>query len=113
ALVVLSWQHHVYLAFWLFGLPFLRWLRGGQRQTALLVRERELVLESGHWLGGPVTLPRALVRSIEIGRAGLTRSKQRAIEVRLEDGRVGYLFVGLSSAQAQFVSIGLKRWLAS
>jgi hypothetical protein len=111
ALIVLSWKHHVFLAFWLFGLPFLRWLRGGRRQTAILVRERELVLESGHWLGGPMTLPRAEVASIEIGRAGFTRLRQRAIVLRLKDQRVGHLFVGLSAEQAEFVNGGLQRWM--
>ena len=113
ALVVLSWKHHVFLAFWLFGLPFLRWLRGGRRQTALLVRERELELETGHWLGGPVILPRAEVASIDVGRAGFTRSNQRALVLRLKDKRVGFLFVGLSAAQAEFVNGGLQRWLAA
>jgi len=111
ALIVLSWKHHVFLAFWLFGLPFLRWLRGGRRQTAILVRERELVVESGHWLGGPVTLSRAEVASVEIGRAGFTRLQQRAIVLRLKDKRVGHLFVGLSAAQAEFVNGGLQRWM--
>ena len=111
ALVVLSWKHHVFLAFWLFGWPLLRWLRGGRRQTAILVRERELELESGHWLGGPVTLGRAEVSSIEIGRAGFTRLNQRAIVLRLKDNRVGHLFVGLSAEQAEFVNRGLQRWL--
>jgi hypothetical protein len=111
ALVVVSWKHHVFLAFWLFGLPFLRWLRGGRRQTAILVRERELELESGHWLGGPVTLGRAEVASIEIGRAGLTRMNQRAIVLRLKDKRAGHLFVGLTAEQAEFVNDGLQRWM--
>jgi hypothetical protein len=113
ALVVVSWKHHVFLVFWLFGLPFLRWLRGGRRQTALLVREREIELEAGHWLGGPVKLQRSEVASIEIGRAGFTRMRQRAIVVRLEDARVGHLFVGLSAQQAEFVNGGLQRWLAA
>jgi hypothetical protein len=111
ALVVVSWKHHVFLAFWLFGLPFLRWLRGGRRQTALVVRERQLELESGQWLGGPMILPRAEVASIAIGRAGFTRLNQRAIVLRLKDGRVGTLFVGLSEAQAEFVNGGLQRWI--
>lgn len=110
-LVVLSWKHHVFLAFWLFGLPFLRWLRGGSRQTSLLVRERDLELETGHWLGGPLLLPRSSVASIEVGRAGATRLYQRAIVVRLNDRRVGCLFVGLSAEQAEFVHAGLQRWL--
>jgi hypothetical protein len=113
ALVVLSWQHHVFLVFWLFGLPFLRWLRGGRRQTAILVRERELVLESGHWLGGPVIVTRPEVAKIEIGRAGLTRMRQRALCVCLKDHRVGHLFVGLSAEQAEFVNGGLQRWFAA
>jgi hypothetical protein len=113
ALVVASWKHHVFLAFWLFGLPFLRWLRGGRRQTALLVRERDLELDSGQWLGGPMTLPRALVAKIEIGQAGIARMKQRAIVVRLADNRVGHLFVGLSAEQAAFVNGGLQRWLSA
>lgn len=110
-LVVLSWKHHVFLAFWLFGLPFLRWLRGGPRQTSLLVRERDIELESGHWLGGALVLPRSSVASIEIGRAGITRLYQRALVVRLKEQRVGCLFVGLSADQAEFVNGGLQRWL--
>ena len=112
-LVVLSWKHHVFLAFWLFGLPFLRWLRGGSRQTSLLVRERELEVESGNWLGGALTLPRTSVAGIAIGRAGVTRLYRRALVVRLEDQRVGWLFVGLSAEQAEFVNGGLQRWLAT
>ena len=111
ALVALSWKHHVFLAFWLFGLPFLRWLRGGPRQASLLVRERELEVESGHWPFGALILPRATVASIEVGRAGFTRSYQRALVVRLKDQRVGCLFVGLSAEQAEFVNGGLQRWL--
>ena len=111
SLVVVSWKHHVFLVFWLFGLPFLRWLRGGSRQTSLLVRERELEVESGHWLGGSLILPRSAVASIEIGRAGFTRLYQRALVVRLKDQRVGCLFVGLSAEQAAFVNGGLQRWM--
>ena len=113
ALVVVSWQHHVYLVFWLFGLPFLRWLRGGQRQTAVVVREGELELESGQWLGGPLRWSQAAVAQIELGRAGPTRLNQRAIVVRLKDGRTYELFVGLTAEQADFVLGGLQRWLAS
>ena len=111
ALVVLSWKHHVFLVFWLFGLPFLRWLRGGSRQTSLIVRERELELESGRWLGGALILPRSAVASIEIGRAGFTRLYRRALVIRLKDQRVGCLFVGLSAEQAAFVNGGLQRWM--
>jgi hypothetical protein len=109
SLVVVSWKHHVFLVF--FGLPFLRWLRGGSRQTSLLVRERELEVESGHWLGGSLILPRSAVASIEIGRAGFTRLYQRALVVRLKDQRAGCLFVGLSAEQAAFVNGGLQRWM--
>jgi hypothetical protein len=110
-LVVLSWKHHVFLVFWLFGLPFLRWLRGGRRQTAIVVRERELELESAHWLGGPITITRPEVAGIEIGHAGFTRMRQRAVVVRLKDQRIGHFFVGLSAQQAEFVNGGLQRWL--
>ena len=113
ALVVVSWQHHVYLVFWLFGLPFLRWLRGGQRQTSVVVRESELELESGQWLGRPLSWSRAAVAQIDVGRAGLTRLNQRAIVVRLKDRQIFPLFVGLSAEQAEFVLGGLRRWLAS
>jgi hypothetical protein len=113
ALVVVSWQHHVYLVFWLFGLPFLRWLSGGQRQTAVLVRESELELESGQWLGRPLSWSRAAVAQIELGHAGATRLNQRAIVVRLKDRRTYQLFVGLSAEQAEFVLGGLRRWLAA
>jgi len=103
----------VFLVFWLFGLPFLRWLRGGPRQTSVLVREHELEIESGNWLGGALVLPRASVARIDIGRAGVTRLYRRALVVRLKDRRVGWLFVGLSAQQAAFVNGGLQRWLAA
>jgi putative copper export protein len=112
ALVAESWRHHVFIAFWFFGLPFLRWLRGS-RQSSLVVRERELELTSGHWLGGPLILPRTAVASIVIGRAGFTRLFQRALVIQLKDRRTGCLFVGLSSEQAEFVEGGLLRWLAA
>jgi hypothetical protein len=111
-LVVLSWKHHVFLAFWLFGLPFMRWLRGGRRQSSILVRQRELELQSGHWLGGPLVLQRNEVASIGVGRAGFTQLRQRALVVRLKDQRSGSLFVGLSGEQAEFVNGGLQRWLS-
>ncbi len=110
-LAVEAWRHRLFIVFWFIGLPFLRWLRGA-KQTALVVRERELELESQRWFGGPVILPRNAVSSIEIGRAGFTRLRQRALVVRLKDGRVGWLFVGLSREQAEFVNGGLHRWLA-
>ncbi len=110
-LVFEAWRHHLFIVFWFIGLPFLRWLRGA-RQTALVVRERELELESQRWFGGPLILPRSAVASVEIGRAGFTRLCRRALVVRLKDGRVGWLFVGLSAVQAEFVNGGLQRWLA-
>jgi len=110
-LVFEAWRHHLFIVFWFIGLPFLRWLRGA-RQTALVVRERELELESQRWFGGPLILPRNAVASVEIGRAGFTRLYRRALVVRLKDGRVGWLFVGLSAVQAEFVNGGLQRWLA-
>ena len=110
-LVFEAWRHHLFIVFWFIGLPFLRWLRGA-RQTALVVRERELELESQRWFGGPLILPRNAVASVEIGRAGFTRLYRRALVVRLKDGRVGWLFVGLSAVQAEFGNGGLQRWLA-
>lgn len=109
-LVFEAWRHHLFIVFWFIGLPFLRWLRGA-KQTALVVRERELELESQRWFGGPLILPRNAVASIEIGRAGFTRLGRRALVVRLKDGRMGWLFVGLSREQAEFVNGGLRRWL--
>jgi len=111
AIVVFSWQHHIFFFFWLFGLPFLRWLRGGPRQTSVLVQERELVIQHGHWLGGPLIVPRGEIASLGIGHAGFAHLHQRAIVVKLRDARTGYLFVGLDAAQAEFVSQGLTRWL--
>jgi hypothetical protein len=111
-LMVLSWRYHVFLFFWLFGLPFLRWLRGGPSESAIVVRERELELESGHWLGGPLVLQRNEVTKIEIGNGGLTRANQRALVLTLKDERNGAIFVGLSAEQAEFVLGGLQRWLA-
>jgi type IV secretory pathway TrbD component len=111
-LVLESWKHHLFIAFWFLGLPFLRWLRGA-RQTRIVVREREIELESQRWFGGPLVLPRNVVASIEIGRSGFTRLYRRALVVRLKDRRVGWLFVGLSAEQAEFVNGGLQRWLAA
>ncbi len=111
ALIAFSWRHRVFLFFWLFGLPFLRWLRGGPRQTSVLVQERELAIQSGHWLGGPLVVPRGEIASLAVGQAGFVQMRQRAIVVKLRDGRTGHLFVGLSAEQAEFVNDGLQRWL--
>lgn len=111
AVIAFSWKHRVFFFFWLFGLPFLRWLRGGPRQTSVLVQDRELAIQSGHWLGGPFVVPRGEIASIGIGHAGFVQMRQRAIVVKLRDGRLGHLFVGLDETQAEYVSQGLQRWL--
>ena len=102
---------YIFFFFWLIGLPFLRWLRGGPRQTSVLVQERELSIQSGHWLGGPIAVPRADIASISIGQASFAQLHQRALVVKLRDDRTGYLFVGLDAVQAEFVHQGLERWL--
>ncbi|HEY4107320.1 MAG TPA: hypothetical protein VGM44_25655 [Polyangiaceae bacterium] len=110
-LMLLSWRYHVFFFFWLFGLPFLRWLRGGPSETSIVVRERELELESRQWPLGPLVLARNEVAKVEIGHGGLTRANQRALVLTLKDKRRGALFVGLSAEQAEFVYGGLQRWL--
>jgi hypothetical protein len=112
ALLAVAYQHHIFVVFWFFGLPFVRWLRG-QGRSSLLVREQELALSTGRWFGGPLLLPRALVKSIEIGQAGITLGYQRALVLRLTDQRELRLFVGLSAEQASFVHGGLQRWLVA
>jgi hypothetical protein len=106
-----AWQHHVFVAFWLLGLPFLAWLRGPVRRS-LLLGERSLEVEGTRRLGRSFVLPRSQIERIEIGRGGVYQLYQRALFVTLKDGRAAPLLVGISAVQAEFVNGGLQRWLA-
>ncbi len=111
AAVIESWRHHVFIAFWFFGLPLLRWLRGAKR-SSLLIGERSLEVEGVTWFGGARSLPRAGIEDISVGRAGVLQLFQPALLVRDKDAQVTPLFVGLSTIQAEFLNGGLQRWLA-
>ena len=104
-----AWRHHVFIAFWFLGLPFLAWLRGPARRS-LLLGERTLEIEGTRRLGRAYVLPRSQIERIEIGRGGLYQLYQRALFVTLLDGRTAPLFVGISAVQAEFVNGGLQRW---
>jgi hypothetical protein len=106
-----AWRHHVFVAFWFLGLPFLAWLRGPARRS-LLIGERQLEVENARRLGRAFLLPRSQIERIEIGRGGVYQLYQRAIFVTLLDGRTAPLLVGVSAVQAEFVNDGLQRWLA-
>ncbi len=106
-----AWQHHVFIAFWFLGLPFLAWLRGPVRRS-VLIGERTLELEGTRRFGGSFVLSRAQIERIEIGRGGFYQLYQRALLVTLVDGRRALLLVGISAVQADFVNGGLQRWLA-
>ena len=82
-----AWRHHVFIAFWIFGLPFLRRL-GGRARGSLLIGRNQLELEGARLFGASLVLPRARITSIEVTRANLFQSFQRAIRVRMtNDGR--------------------------
>jgi hypothetical protein len=106
-----AWRHHVFIAFWFLGLPFLAWLRGPARRS-LLLGERTLEVEGTRRLGRSFVLPRSQIERIEIGRGGLYQLYQRALFVTLVDGRTAPILVGISAVQADFVNGGLQRWLA-
>ena len=106
-----AWQHHVFIAFWFLGLPFLAWLRGPARR-AVLLGERTLEVEGPRRLGRSYALPRSQIERIEIGRGGVYQLYQRALFVTLKDGRTAPILVGISAVQAEFVNGGLQRWLA-
>lgn len=106
-----AWEHHVFIAFWFLGLPFLAWLRGPARR-AVLLGERTLEVEGPRRLGRSYVLPRSQIRRIEIGRGGVYQLYQRALFVTLDDGRTAPILVGISAVQAAFVNDGLQRWLA-
>lgn len=108
--LVEAFRHHVFIAFWFLGLPFLAWLRG-TAQRSVLIGERQLEVEEARRSAGTLALPRARIARIEIGRGALFQLYQRAIVVTLTDGRSARLFVGISPAQAEFVHRGLQRWL--
>lgn len=106
-----AWRHHVFIAFWLFGLPFLRWLSGPARGS-LLIGPNRLELEGARLFGGSFVLPRASIAEIGVARGNPLQFYQRAIQVRTVDNQSARLLVGLSAAQAEFVSRGLVRWLS-
>ena len=106
-----AWRHHVFIAFWLFGLPFLRWLSGPARGSLLIARN-QLELEGSRLFGGSLVLPRARIARIEVTRGSLIQLRQRAILVRTVDDQRAHLLVGSSAAQVEFVNGGLQRWLS-
>ena len=106
-----AWRHHVFIAFWLFGLPFLRWLSGPARGS-LLIGPHRLELEGARLFGGSFVLPRARIAQIAVARGNALQFFQRAIQVRTVDEQSARLLVGLSEAQAEFVNRGLSRWLS-
>ena len=113
ALVVLyeAWRRRVFVFFWFFGLPFVRWLRS-PRQSSVLIGERALEIEGARWFGATVVLSRMAITRIAIGRAGPMQAFQTALYAFTNEARPERLFVGLSPAQAEFVNAGLQRWLA-
>ena len=108
--MVLAWRSRVYVAFWVFGLPLVRWLFG-QGQLSLLIGERALEPGGTRLFRPPLSLPRSQIQAIEIGRGGPFQLFQRAIVVRTKAGQATRLLVGVSPAQAKFVNDGLQRWL--
>ncbi|MET0795509.1 MAG: hypothetical protein ABW061_28580 [Polyangiaceae bacterium] len=106
-----AWRHHVFIAFWLFGLPFLRWLSGPARGS-LLIGASRLELEGARLFGGSIVLPRARIAGVEVARGNPFQLFQRAIRVRTVDEQSARLLVGLSAAQAEFLNGGLQRWLS-
>ena len=113
ALVLLyeAWRRRVFVFFWFFGLPFVRWLRSPS-QSSVLIGERALEIEGARWFGATVVLPRMAITRIEIGRAGPMQSFQVALYAHTKEEGPERLFVGLSTAQAEYVNTGLQRWLA-
>jgi hypothetical protein len=113
ALVILyeAWRRRVFVFFWFFGLPFVRWLRG-RSQSSVLIGERTLEIEGARWFGATVILPRMAITRIEIARAGPMQSFQMALYAHTKEARPERLFVGLSPSQAEYVNTGLQRWLA-
>jgi hypothetical protein len=112
ALVLLleAWRRRVFVFFWFFGLPFVRWLRAPS-QSSVLIGERALEIEGARWFGATVVLPRMVITRIAIGRAGPMQSFQVALYAYTKETRPERLFVGLSPAQAEFLNTGLQRWL--
>ena len=106
-----AWRHHVFIAFWIFGLPFLRWLAGPARGS-LLIGRNQLELEGARLSGGSLVLPRARIAGIEVARGNPFQFFQRAIQVRLVGEQRARLLAGVSAAQAEFLNGGLQRWLA-
>ncbi len=111
AVLIQAWRHRMFIVFWFFGVPFLRWLRG-PGQSSLLIADRSLEVAGASWFGGTRSLPRFGIESVRIGRAGALRMFQRALIVRDKDQHQTLLLVGASQEQAEFLNSGLQRWLA-
>ena len=109
--VALAFRHHVFIAFWIFGLPFLRWLAGPAR-SSLLIGKNQLELQGARLFGGSIVIPRARIATLEVTRKNPWHLFQRAIRVRTVDERSAPLLVGMSTDQAQFLIGGLQRWLS-
>ena len=109
--VLEAWRHHVFVFFWLLGLPLLSWLRG-PAQRSLSIGEDQLELEGAGQFGRSIELRRSQIEGIQIGRGGLYRLYQRALLIRLVGGGSALTLVGISAQQAEFVNSGLQRWLS-
>lgn len=111
AVLIEAWRHRLFIVFWFFGVPFLRWLRG-PGQSAILIGDRSLEVFGASWFGGTRSLPRFGIESVSIGRAGALHLFQRALVVLDKDQHRTLLLIGASHEQAAFVHSGLQRWLA-
>jgi hypothetical protein len=111
AVLIQAWRHRLFIVFWFFGVPFLRWLRG-PGQTAILIGDRALEVFGASWFGGTRSLPRFGIESVSMGHAGALHLFQRALIVRDKDQQRTQLFIGASQEQAAFVLSGLQRWVA-
>jgi len=111
AVLIQAWRHRLFIVFWFFGVPFLRWLRG-PGQTAIVIGDRALEVLGASWFGGTRSLPRFGIESVSMGRAGPLYLFQRALVVRDKDQQRTLLLIGASQEQAAFVLSGLQRWLA-
>ncbi len=105
-----AWQHRVFVFFGIFGLPLFRWL-WGPSHGSLRIGERQLEIEAAGASGAALVVSRGSISGIEVVRAGLFRSFQRALRVTTSGRALPLWFVGLSAAQAEFLNDGLQRWL--
>lgn len=106
-----AFRHRVFIVFWIFGWPFLRWLRG-PGPCSLLIGERELVVNGARAWGGSLIFPRSQIASVGIGRAGAFALFQPALMVRDRNGTEHAICPGIRRDQAEFVRGGLQRWLS-